>query len=158
MRLIFKQRMFSWLDSYDVYDERGNVYFRVKGKLSFGHCLEIYDSEGRSCGTVKEVLFTFLPRFEIYAGGEFIGSISRRLSLWRSKYDIDFLGWQVTGDIWDWDYQIRDSRGNVRALIYKQIFHFTDTYVLDVVDTKDVLYVLMFVIAMDAEKCSDAND
>ena len=25
MRLIFKQRFFSWFDSYDIYDEAGNV-------------------------------------------------------------------------------------------------------------------------------------
>ena len=25
MKLLFRQRVFSWLDSYDVYDENGNV-------------------------------------------------------------------------------------------------------------------------------------
>ena len=43
MRLLFKQRLFSWLDSYDIYDEAGRTVFTVKGVLSWGHCLEIYD-------------------------------------------------------------------------------------------------------------------
>lgn len=68
------------------------------------------------------------------------------------------MGWQVDGNFLEWDYQIQDDRGRVRAIISKQVFNFTDTYVLDVSDPQDVLYVLMFVIAMDAEKCSDTNN
>ena len=29
MKLLFKQRFFSWLDSYDIYDEAGNTVFTV---------------------------------------------------------------------------------------------------------------------------------
>ena len=34
MKLLFKQRVFSWFDSYDIYDEQGNPVFAVKGQLS----------------------------------------------------------------------------------------------------------------------------
>ena len=37
MRLLFKQRFFSWFDSYDIYDEDGNTVFTVEGKLAWGH-------------------------------------------------------------------------------------------------------------------------
>ena len=50
MRLLFKQRFFSWLDSYDIYDESGNVVYTVEGKLSFGHCLDIVDASGQYVG------------------------------------------------------------------------------------------------------------
>ena len=33
----------------------------------------------------------------------------------------------------------------------------TDTYVLDIARLSDALHVLMFVLAMDAEKCSRNN-
>ena len=52
MKLYFRQKIFSWLDSYDVYDESGNIYFRVKGKIAWGHKLAIYDADGdgaRNC-------------------------------------------------------------------------------------------------------------
>ena len=35
-----------------------------------------------------------------------------------------------------------------------QLFHMTDTYVIDVQDPGHVLDALMFVLAIDAEKCS----
>ena len=40
MKLLFKQRFFSWLDSYDIYDEMGNTVYTVKGELSWGHKLQ----------------------------------------------------------------------------------------------------------------------
>ena len=39
MKLLFKQRLFSWFDSYDIYDEAGNTVYVVKGQLSWGHKL-----------------------------------------------------------------------------------------------------------------------
>ena len=46
MKLLFKQRLFSWFDSYDIYDEAGNTVYVVKGQLSWGHKLVIYDAYG----------------------------------------------------------------------------------------------------------------
>ena len=73
MKLLFKQRLFSWFDSYDIYDENENTMYVVKGQLSWGHCLKIFDSYGNEVGMVKERIFTFLPKFEIYLDkkGEF---------------------------------------------------------------------------------------
>ena len=36
VRLIFKQRLFSWFDKYDTYDEAGNTVFTVEGQLAWG--------------------------------------------------------------------------------------------------------------------------
>ena len=36
----------------------------------------------------------------------------------------------------------------------KELFNWTDTYVLDVHNPADALCVLMLVLAIDAEKCS----
>lgn len=66
MKLLFKQRLFSWLDSYDIYDQFGNTVYTVKGKLSWGHKLHIMDKNGVHIGTVKQVWLTFLPAFELY--------------------------------------------------------------------------------------------
>ena len=61
MKLLFKQRFFSWLDSYDIYDEAGRPVYTVKGQLSWGHCLKIFDAQGRPLGSIQERILTFLP-------------------------------------------------------------------------------------------------
>ena len=77
MRMLFKQRLFSWLDSYDIYDEEGNTLYTVEGQLSWGHCLKIYDAYGNEVGMVKEEIFTFLPRFVIWMNGAPAGTIKK---------------------------------------------------------------------------------
>ena len=114
MKLLFKQRLFSWLDSYDIYDQFGNTVYTVKGKLSWGHKLHIMDKNGVHIGTVK----------------------------------------QVSGNFLEWDYVIKDRTGKKVAVISKELFNLTDTYVIDVVNDSDALYALMFTLAIDAEKCS----
>ena len=59
MKLLFKQRVFSWFDSYDIYGEDGETVFTVQGRLSWGHCLEIFGPGGENVGTVKEELLTW---------------------------------------------------------------------------------------------------
>ena len=44
MKLLFKQRAFTWFDSYDIYDENENTVYVVKGQFSWGHCLKIFDA------------------------------------------------------------------------------------------------------------------
>ena len=43
MKLLIKQRVFSWTDTYDIYDEDGNVRYFVKGDFfSIGHRLRVF--------------------------------------------------------------------------------------------------------------------
>lgn len=154
MKLLFKQRFLSWLDSYDIYDESENVVYTVKGQLSWGHKLVIYDAAGREVGMVSQKIFTFLPKFEIYKGGQYIGCLNRELSFFKPHYNLDYNGWHIDGSIMEWDYQVLDGIGNNIASVSKELFKFTDTYVLNINNPQDALDVLMFVLAIDAEKCS----
>lgn len=154
MKLLFKQRFFSWFDSYDIYNEAGETVYTVKGQLSWGHCLKIYDACGNEIGTVKERILTWLPKFEMYQGDQYIGCISKELSFFTPKYNIDCNGWHVEGDFFEWDYSINNSYGQSVASVSKELFNLTDTYVIDVYDPKDGLCALMLVLAIDAEKCS----
>ena len=154
MKLLFKQRFFSWFDSYDIYDESGATVFTVEGKMSWGHKLHILDANGNHIATVKQELLTFMPRFALYYGDRLIGEIKREFTFFRPSYNIDFNGWHIDGNFFEWDYTISDSYGAMVAKISKELFNFTDTYVIDVADSSNALYALMVVLAIDAEKCS----
>ncbi len=153
MRLNFKQRFFSWFDSYDIYDEEGSTVFTVEGRLSWGHCLHIMDACGNHIGTLQEKIFTFLPQFEIYIKDNYIGCIKKEFTFFKPLFNIDFNGWRVDGKWMEWDYTIWDGQRQVAA-IYKELFHWTDMYILDIADSRDALGVLLVALAIDAEKCS----
>ena len=154
MKLLFKQRFFSWFDSYDIYDENGNTMFVVEGKLSWGHLLKIYDANKNEIGCIKEKIWTWLPIFEIYIGDAYVGCIKKEFTFFKPKFNIDYNGWHVEGNWVEWDYTIFNSSGQSIADISKEIWNWTDTYVIDVQNPQDIVSVLMLVLAIDAEKCS----
>lgn len=154
MKLRFRQRFFSWFDSYDIYSETGETVYTVKGELSWGHLLRIYDARGEELGAVKEQVMTWLPKFEMYLGDRYIGCIRKEFSFFRPRFRVDCNGWQVEGDWFEWDYRIVNAEGQSIASVSKELWNWTDTYVIDVVQPQDALCVLMLVLAIDAEKCS----
>ena len=154
MKLLFKQRFFSWFDSYDIYDEAGNTVFTVEGKLGWGHRLHILDSRGNHIGTVKEKVISFLPSFELYEGDRYLGRLKKEFTFFRPAFHMDFNGWKISGSFFEWDYEILDGRGSCVAVVSKELWNWTDTYSIDVAEPRDALYALMVVLAIDAEKCS----
>lgn len=157
MRLLFKQRFFSWFDSYDIYDENEKTIFTVEGKLSWGHRLHIHDGLGNHIGTVQEKVLTLLPQFQLYEEENYIGCIHKEFTFLRPKFTLDCADWEVDGKFLEWDYTITSASRGTIAVISKEIFHWTDTYVMDINDPADALRVLMVVLAIDAEKCSRSN-
>lgn len=157
MKLFFKQRVFSWLDSYDVYDEQGQAAYRVEGKLAWGHRLEIFTAQGTHLGSVREEVFTFLPRFRLYEGQRLVGEIKKEFTLFKPSFTLSANGWRVKGDLMAWEYEIIDPLGTPVAHISKQLFHLSDTYIIDVANPAHALTCLMIVLAIDAAKCSDGN-
>lgn len=157
MQLLFKQRFFSWLDSYDIYNEAGETIYAVEGKLSWGHRLEIYDPAGRHLGTVKEEVLTFLPRFALYMGDTFVGCIRKEFTLFKPRFQLDCNGWQVQGDLWEWEYEVTAPDGRRVMQVSKELLNWTDTYSLNIAQPKDALLCLMIVLAIDAAKCSSGD-
>ena len=158
MRLLIKQRVFSWTDTYDVYDENGTPKYFVKGEfLSIGHKIHIYRHDtGEEVGMVREKLMTVMPRFELIVEGRTLGSIQKRFSLFKPKYEIDYNDWRVEGDFLEWDYDVRQECCPIMH-IRKEPFHWGDTYVIDYACRDDELIGLLTVIAIDAANCSDGN-
>lgn len=152
MKLIFKQRLFSFLDSYDIFDENDQVVFTVKSKLNFGRHYQVFYKTGEMVGELKQKIFCFLPTFEIFLNDIYTGCVSREFSFFKPRYIVDYKDWLVEGNFFEWDYTIKKYTSGVVATVTKELFNFTDTYTIDVVDEKDVIPALMLVLAIDAEK------
>lgn len=66
MRLMIKQRVFAWTDTYDIYDEWGNKKYFVKSEaFRLTHQVHVYDIAGNEIGLISQRLFAFLPTFDI---------------------------------------------------------------------------------------------
>ncbi len=149
MILRFKQKFFSFFASYDVYDENGSPYFYVKGK-SVLQKFFVYDKNSNHVGVIKKKIFSFLPKYEVINGNT-KGTISKRFSFLKDKFDLDYNGWYVEGDWIDRNYKILSREGNLVATVSKEFFKLTDTFTIDIVNDKDALDALMIVVVIDAQ-------
>lgn len=154
MRMLFKQKFFSWTDSYEILDENEKLLYKVKGDVALSHQLRIYDKNDKEVGMVKESIVSLIPKFEIYEDGKKIGQINEKLTIIKPKFDITFMDWEVSGNIFEWDYKVVDSEGKL-IMTATKVLEITDTYRIDVLNEKNALYALMIVLAIDAAKCSN---
>lgn len=154
MKLLIKQRVFSWSDTYDVYDEDGNVKYFVKGEfLSLGHRLHVHDAYQNEVGLIKEKFFSFLPVFDIEINGMELGRIEKKFTWLKPKYEVELNGWSVEGDFLGWEYDVFSGSSSV-IHITKEWLHWGDTYVIDFVDPADELMGLLLVLSIDAANCT----
>lgn len=153
MKLLIKQRVFSWSDTYDIYDEEGEAKYFVKAEfLSIGHRLHVFDRNGKELGIIREKVLTFLPVFEIEINGVIKGQIKQQFTLLRAKYDVDYNGWYVEGDFLGWNYEVY-SGSEMVVNIAKELLHWGDTYVLSFENPENELEGLFLVLAIDAANC-----
>ena len=153
MKLLFKQRAFTWFDSYDIFDEAGNTVYTVQGRLAWGHRLEISDAAGNYLGQVRQEVLTFRPRFSLFIGENCVGQLRKEFALFKPVFTLDCNGWEIEGNFWEWDYRVTEG-SRIVMTVSKELFPWTDTYQMDIADPRDALLCLMIVLGIAAEKCS----
>lgn len=156
MELRIKQRVFSWGDTYDVYDGSGQPKYFVKAEVfALGHQIHVYNKRtGEEVGSIHQKLLTFLPKFEIVIGGHTVGTISREFSFFRPRYQVDFRSWEVSGDFMGWDYTAHQNGREVLS-VSKELLTWGDTYTLHFSNAADEIPGLLLVLAIDAVNCNN---
>ena len=95
MKLLIKQRVFSWTDTYDVYDEYDEPKYFVKAEMfRLTHQIHIYDRNRNEIGMIKQRFFTLMPTFDIEINGQPFGSIEKKFTFFKPKYNLDYNGWR----------------------------------------------------------------
>ena len=158
MQLYIRQRLFSWTDSYDVFDTDGIPRYEVKAEfLSLTHKIHVYDKRtGTEVGAIRQRLLSLLPTFEILIGDQIVGVIRQKFTLLRQRYEVDYRGWDVDGNFLGWEYRVIQDRREILT-ISKDIFRLTDCYCLNFRDPSCEILGLLLVLAIDAANCSHNN-
>jgi uncharacterized protein YxjI len=152
MTLCIKERVCGVNDNYDVYDQRGNPVYHVKGQLfSLGHKIHITDNNNYEVIYIKEKVLAFFKKFEIYINGEYKGMLKEKFSIMHPKYDVDYNGMKIVGDVFGWDYDVKKDDKLV-ATIRRKTYVWSNTFDIEAFNKDDELSVLALAIAIDAVK------
>ncbi|MBQ3546593.1 MAG: LURP-one-related family protein [Lachnospiraceae bacterium] len=152
MKLMIKQRVLTWADTYDIYDEWGNERYFVKAEsFKIGHNIHVYDRHNNEIALIEERFFSITPTYRIEVNGEKVGCIEKKFKFLdiKPEYNVDFNGWRVKGDFPGWNYEVYQDE-NAIIKIKKELLHWGDTYVVDFNSAQDELYGILLVISIDA--------
>lgn len=156
MRLIIKQKVFSWADKFSVRDEAGQDKYYVEGELfSWGKKLHVMDASGNEAAFIQQKVWSFKPRFYVFVRGQQIAEIVKEITFFRQKYSIEGLDWEIDGDFTAHNYQITQN-GRMVVTIHKEWLTWGDCYVLDIASEQDEILALAVVLAIDCVLAAQA--
>lgn len=161
MKLLFKQKFSPIFNKYDIFFEDKSIAFHVEGKFSISGRLDIETPNGEKLGMIKRKHFTPFHTYKMYVGkdNEKIGKIRKQFSILKPKFIVKFYDkiWKIKGNFVAWTYEVKQDE-LVIAKAHKEVINLFDTYVMDIPEPKDSLFVLMLVLAIDSIKAKERNN
>ena len=149
MKLLIREKVFSWSDSFTVTDEVGNDRYRVEGEVfSWGKKLHVTDMRGREVAYIEQKIWSMLPRYLVYVHGQEIAQVVREFTFFTPKYIVEGVGWDVEGDFWEHEYTVT-HHGSPIVSIHKEWLTWGDCYTLDITDAADEITALALILAID---------
>ncbi len=155
MRLLIREKVFTWSDQFTVTNELGEPRYTVEGQLfSWGKKLHVYDMAGKEAAYIEQKVMSFMPRYRVYVGETLIGEVVREFSFFRPKYSVIGAGWDVEGEFWEHHYTV-SKEGRPIVSIDKEWFTWGDCYTLDIENSADEVHALALVLAIDCAMEAD---
>ncbi|MEQ9809275.1 LURP-one-related/scramblase family protein [Streptococcus jiangjianxini] len=151
-----KQKMLSLGGKFTIADDLGIPSYQVEGSfLKIPKTFTISDIEGREVSRIEKKVISLLPQFDVKLanGNHFI--IKKNFTFFKSRYQIEGLGIEVKGDVWDLSFSLQKD-GHQIASIKKELWHLTSSYVVEVYDESYSDLVISLVIAIDYVKEQEA--
>ena len=137
----------SLTEHFVITDESGTPQFDVRGNLSLTQELAFYDQSGQELALIRKHFMT--TGHEILVGGQKAAEV-RHVGLFGESYEIEssFGNLNARGSFGGWDYTIGNGSGEV-ARISRELA-FRETFVVDVADGANDVFILAVVLAIDA--------
>lgn len=158
MKIYIKQKVFSFKDKFNVYNEAGEPRFYVEGEVfTLGKKLHVYDANNSEIAFIKQKVPSFLPKFYIERKDSTmnVNALVVKEFAFKPTYRIDDFGWSVTGDFFAHDYTVTSGTGTV-ASISKKWMTWGDSYEIDIAENVDAVNVLCVVLVIDAVLAQEA--
>lgn len=103
---------------------------------------------GNEAAFIKQEVWSFLPRYYVFCGGEQVAEIKKEFSLIFPRYSIEGLGWEIEGKFMAHEYEIIQY-GRSIVSIRKEWMTWGDSYELDIADPVDEIVALAVVLTID---------
>ena len=151
MILYIKQKIFSFTDSYNVFDENLQPIYKVDSEfLTFLSKIHLCDLYGNELFFIKKKLKLILAEYEIYKGDTLYAVIKNEFSFFKPRLTVmsPFGEFQIEGNFMSMDFNIICDDIFIGS-ISKEWLSFGDSYKLHIADDKNAAFFTALVIAID---------
>lgn len=151
MRYKIRQKIFSFGDNFTIKNENDEPMFIVKGKVfALGDKLSLQDLNGNELFYIEQKLFKFLPEYSIFQNGVQVAKVKKEFTFFKPRFNIDsnFGKYEMTGDIFSYNFQVLKNGRSVAA-VSKKFFSFADTYGVDIDSQENQAFMLALIIVID---------
>lgn len=151
MKLYFDQRPFAWEDSYSIFEETGQLAYRVKAEP--GKKANTIFLENRNQLEIGRVIckkkLTGGWKFRIFLDDQLVGKVTKYSSHGVSRYQLDYNRWRIYGNILGFEYDIYDGKYLVMHA-GNEDNAFPGKYVIDTSYSNNEQAALLVSLAMEA--------
>jgi len=132
--LFTSTKLFSFRHHIDVTDNAGNVVYQAQSKvMSFRDKTDLYDYRGTHIAHIEKKIFSFHERHYISMSGGLQFELSNELfHLIKDITNIEGLGWQLQGNVWELNFALYDQFGRIVAVIGQKMISMHDKYCVDI--------------------------
>jgi uncharacterized protein YxjI len=146
-----KQKVFSFGEKYNIFDENQNLIYHVKGQVfSIKNKMDMFKDD-QLLYHFERKLFRFLPEYTLFTpNGEVLATIKKNFTFFGGKLTIHstFGEMEVTGQIMQRDFHVTKN-GNEVMSIHKKWISWGDSYEISIMDDQQVSFYVALVILID---------
>ena len=163
-KLYFKEKFFKITDHYPILDENGReAYYLDQDFTLIGYKSAVSDKNGNTILNIDREILAFFPRYTVsFADGSSM-VIQQKLEFFKHRVHVymDDETLDLVGNIFHYDFDIKNGAGQNIGAVRRKIFTLTDSYELTIIDEKYTEELMALVICLnnmiDREQASAAS-
>lgn len=151
MILYIKQKIFSFTDSYNVFDGSLQPIYKVNSEfLAFLSKIHLCDMRDNELFFIKKRFAFMLAEYEIYKGETLYAEVKQEFSFFKPKLRVtsSYGNYEIEGEFFAMDFRVTRD-GMLLGTISKEWMTFGDSYKLEVQNEEDAAFFTALVIAID---------
>lgn len=164
-KLYFKEKFFKITDHYPILDENGREAYYLDQDFTFiGYKSAVTDKNGNKVFSIGREILAFFPKYTIsFADGQTM-VIQQKLEFFKHRVHVymDKETLNLSGNIFHYDFDIKNGAGQNIGSVRRKILTLTDTYELTIYDETYTEELMALVICLnnmiDREQASAASN
>ena len=158
-KFYMKQKVFSFGEKYNIFDENQNVIYHVKGKVfSIHNKLDMYKGE-EMIFHMERKLFRFLPEYTLFTpDGSVLATIKKNFAFFGGKLTItsSYGVMELLGQVWQRDFHLNNDGKEVMS-VHKKWISWGDSYEISISDDEKVSFYVALAILIDVIFHQESN-